>query len=106
MKIVKDDNSEKAAHDHMQETMEGFDTELKKAIKEALSERGYSFQNDAQFRRFAKNRLTNATVEDVPFMNIVYLDFIDFDNLGTMLFAYRNEFKTSFENGLLTTSIG
>lgn len=94
------------AETHIQKVIDGFDAEIKKATLKALNDKGFYFANDAEFMEFAKKRLTNATVEDVPFMNIVYLDFVDFDNLGTFLFAYRNELKTSFENGILTTSIG
>lgn len=95
-----------AEKEHLKAVMAGFDRELEKHTRYCLNEKGFTFANDQEFEAFCKDRLTNATFEGIPFADAIYLDYTNFDNPGTLLFVYRNEFKTTFENGILTTSIG
>jgi len=106
MEVIKTTAEEKALKQHLDEAQANFEAEIKKHTIKVLNSLGFFFANDADFGAFAANRLTNATVEGVPFHNIVYLDFMDFDNLGTPLFSYRNELKSNFVDGVLTTEIG
>lgn len=105
MKVIKN-TTEELVDAQIQKTLANFNAEIKKHTIKVLNEKGFFFTDDADFETFAANRLTNATVEGTPFHNIVYLDFVDFDNLGTYLFSYRNELKSTFVDGILTTSIG
>jgi len=105
MKISKH-TTEELIEIEIAKTMANFKAEIKKHTIKVLNEKGFFFTDDADFEAFAANRLTNATIEGTPFHNIVYLDFVDFDNLGTYLFSYRNELKSTFVDGILTTSIG
>jgi len=105
MKVIKN-TQEEIVQNLIKQVVAKFDAEIKKHTLKVLNEKGFFFTDDADFEAFAANRLTNATVEGVPFHNIVYLDFVDFDNLGTYLFSYRNELKSTFVDGILTTSIG
>jgi len=106
MKVIKTTAEEKAIKIHLDEAQANFEAEIKKHTIKVLNSLGFFFTDAADFEGFAANRLTNATVEGVPFHNIIYLDFVDFDNLGTYLFSYRNELKSNFVDGVLTTEIG
>jgi len=106
MKVIKTTAEEKATEAYLQIVIDEFNAKVKEHTIKVLNSLGFFFANDADFEGFAANRLTNATVEGVPFHNIVYLDFVDFDNLGTYLFSYRNELKSNFVDGVLTTEIG
>jgi len=106
MEVVKDNAPEADLNEHLQNALSKFQQVLNARIVEKLNEGGFTFKDDLEATTFIGERVTVATVEDHPFLNLVYLDFVDFDKLGTFLFAYSTEVKQEFVDGVLKISIG
>jgi hypothetical protein len=106
MGIVKDIEAESVLDAHFQKLLANFQKSINDRIVEKLNEKGFAFKDDLEATTFIGERVTVATVEDHPFLNLVYLDFVDFHNLGTFLFAYNTEVKQEFVDGVLKLSIG
>ncbi len=106
MDIVKDIAPQAALNEHLQNALSKFQQVLNARIVEKLNEKGFTFKDDLEATTFIGERVTVATVEGQAFLNLVYLDFVDFDNLGTFLFAYNTEVKQQFIDGVLKLSIG
>lgn len=106
MEVVKDIAPESVIEAHLQKFLAEFQKNVKARISENLKRRGFTFKDDLEATTFIGERVTVATVEDHPFLNLVYLDFVDFHNLGTFLFAYNTEVKQEFVDGVLKLSIG
>jgi hypothetical protein len=106
MDVVKDIAADIAINEHLQKFLGQFQQAINDRIAENLKRRGFTFKDDLEATTFIDERVTVATVEDHPFLNLVYLDFVDFDNLGTFLFAYNTEVKQEFVDGVLKLSIG
>jgi hypothetical protein len=106
MDVVKDTAPEAALNEHLQSALSKFQQAINARIVEKLNEKGFTFKDDLEATTFIGERVTVATVEDHPFLNLVYLDFVDFHNPGTFLFAYNTEVKQHFVDGVLKLSIG
>jgi hypothetical protein len=69
---------------HRKATAE-WDTKLKAYIQDNLKQFGYSFEIDAEFFEFCKNRVHRIVFDKNPNYYEFYLDFVDADNKGTFI---------------------
>lgn len=112
MKVVKDKEAEQynvVAHvtaEVINSALKEFEKALQAKTIEVLESKGFSFKGNRAARAFIESRVTYATVQDEPFLNLVFLDYKDFDDRGEFLFKFSNEVKTSLEGGKLTVTIG
>lgn len=112
MKIVKDKEAEQynavalVTADAINSALKEFEKAVQLKTIEVLETKGFSFKGNRAARTFIESRVTYATVQDTPFLNLVFLDYKDFDNPGELLFKFSNEVKTSLEGGKLTVTIG
>lgn len=76
-------------------------------LLECLEGRGLVFRNNAQFEKFVEESITCANHEGTT-NNSVYLDFVDIDNRGDLLFTYSSAVSTETdpETGEINIKIG
>lgn len=112
MEIVKDKETEQynavaqITVDAINAALKEFEKAVQLKTIEVLESKGFSFKGNRAARAFIESRVTYATVQDEPFLNLVFLDYKDFDSPGEFLFKFSNEVKTSLEGGKLTVTIG
>jgi hypothetical protein len=114
MKIVKDNEAQQynaVAHvtaDAINSALKEFEKAVQLKTIEVLESKGFSFKGNRAARAFIESRVTYATVQDTPFLNLVFLDYKDFDNPGELLFKFSNEVKTHYNavGQALTVTIG
>lgn len=112
MKIIKDKEAEQynaVAHvtaEAINSALKEFEKAIQLKTIEVLESKGFNFKGNRAARTFIESRVTYATVQDEPFLNLVFLDYKDFDNPGEFLFKFSKEVKTSLEGGKLTVTIG
>jgi hypothetical protein len=106
MKLVKNETVEQEVEHLIAKALIEQDKAVKAEIKEVLNKKGYTFSSRKVFEAFIFKRVTIATVEDSPFLNLVFLDYKSHDDQGTFLFLYRNEIKHEIVDGVLKISIG
>lgn len=112
MEIVKDNDAHQyndVAHvtaEAINKALKEFEKTVQLKTIEILESKGFSFKGNRAARMFIESRVTYATVQDAPFLNLVLLDYKDFDNPGELLFKFSNEVKTELVDGKLTVTIG
>lgn len=76
-------------------------------LLECLSDRGVVFHDNAQFEQFVEAHITCANHEGTT-DNSVFLDFVDLDNRGDLLFTYSSAVSTQVDEvtGEINIKIG
>jgi len=83
-----------------------WDAKLKAYIQKNLKEFGYSFQSDAEFFDFCKNRVHRIVFEENPNDYEFYLDFVDADNKGTLIGLCSDKIDFKMDGNTATVTIG
>lgn len=80
-------------------------SKLKEYLINNLSQLGYSFSSDDEFHFFLSQRVHRITFEDQPNYYEFYIDFVDYDNKGSLFGIYSDKIQIqSSEDGFTVTA--
>lgn len=83
-----------------------FDNHLRGYVTKNLKELGYEFSSETEFIAFIQKRVTRISFEDKPNEFEIYLDFVDYDNKGTLIGIYSDKVDFSWDGNTAKVTIG
>lgn len=83
-----------------------FDSHLRAYVTKNLKELGYEFISETDFIAFIQKRVTRISFEDKPNEFEIYLDFVDYENRGTLIGIYSDNVDFSFDGNTAKATIG
>lgn len=92
--------------EHVKRSVAAFDKHLAEQTRKVLEAKGFTFENEGDFKLFCRDRLTVVSFEDNEFRKEMYLDLKSPEEPGTLLFRFSTEITTKYDNGVLTTTFG
>ena len=83
-----------------------WDAKLKAYIEENLKQFGYTFENEAEFFEFCKNRVHRLAFTENPNYYEFYLDFVDADDKGIFVGSCSDKMDFKMDGNTATVTIG
>lgn len=83
-----------------------WDAKLKTYIQDNLKQFGHTFETEAEFFEFCKNRVHRIAFEDNPNYYEFYFDFVDADNKGTFIGCCSDKIDFKMDGNTATVTIG
>ena len=83
-----------------------WDAKLKDYIQDNLKQFGYTFETDAEFFEFCKNRVHRIAFEDNPNYYEFYFDYVDADDKGNFIGACSDKIDFKMDGNTATVTIG
>lgn len=73
---------------------------------EKLKYLGYVFEDDYEFNQFCINRVSTIHFEDRVNYSELYLDFVNDENKGTLIFCYSDKVSCDYSDDKIIVTIG
>ena len=83
-----------------------FDNHLRNYVTKNLKELGYEFISETDFIVFIQKRVTIISFECKPNEFEIYLDFVDYENRGTLIGIYSDKVDFSCDGNTVKATIG